>query len=187
MFADWYPEGAQDGPIFLDGSDLIVIGDYKIPGRSKVAGAVAAYKVDEKQAKGKSAARPSYHGMDSGKTFTIETYVWTKDQKEGYGRIALDVAPRPGSAPIPLPLRADQIAHLPITHVTVEAVTGWEENGRGWVCRMTVRPWFPSDKRGKAKPPTPTTPGRNLLAEAAAKKANPAPTSQANVCGPDGP
>ena len=189
LFERWYQEGAHGGPVFLDGPGKIKLGDYDLAGRCKITGAEAAYRVDTKQIKGKSAARPTYTGLDTSKMVGIEIFVWTVEQKEAIGRMVVDLGPRPSSTGTPVPIKADALADTYITHVVVESVSAWTESGEGWQRKISCRPWLPAERATRAKggsaKKTPTKPlPRDLRAEDAAKKSNPPPSQQSGAGNP---
>jgi len=192
FFADWYPEGGADGPDYLEPPDLIILGDHKLPGRSRITSGGVAYKFDVKDPKGKNTARPTFSGMDRTKRLTIDHYVWTKRQKELSGDVYLSIAPSRGGDPVPMRIIADQIADLDIRDVVVVDVGEWREQGKGWSRTVSCLIWAGEERAHPdpvtRKPHVVRTPARSLprnaRAEDAAARANPKPTAQVGLVSP---
>jgi len=192
LFSPWRVESDDEGPDYLEPPDLIIVGDYKLAGRSRITGASIGYKYDLKDPKGKNTARPTFHGLDRTKKLTIENFVWKLSQKEINGDVSLTIAPSRGGDPVPRRIIADQIADLDIAHVVVVDVGEWREQGGGWSRRFDCLIWAGEERAhvdpATNKPTTTKTPTRvaprNARAEDAATRANPPPSKQFRVVSP---
>jgi hypothetical protein len=198
--SELYIDGGAVCPDYLDGRDLVILGTdgagrpRRLPGWCSIRGAVVAYKVDPRQVKGKSAARPTYSALDTSRTFTIEWIVRSESQRQIADSIRAEILPNRVYASAhriePMAIQSAQLDSMDITHVTIEGGTAWESSepmiDR---CTLTVRPWYPAEKtarRPAGKTTATQTPAvvTNVLADAAAAAANPRPSSKPGAAGP---
>lgn len=190
MFSDWRPAGGYGGPDVVDDGFAIRLGDYTLDGLCKITSAPITYRMDWKDAKGKWTAFPTCQGLDTqSDRLEIDVFVWTLSQKEAHGKVALDLAPRRGSAPQPVPIVADQIADLDITHVQILKFTEWQWTGTGWRRKIVCGKWYAEEKAAspdaeKRRPRTATKPIHNKQKEDAERRRNPPPAAQKGAAGP---
>lgn len=181
-----WPDGSA--PDYYDGPDLVTLGRYKLAGKSRVTCTIA-YKYDTRDAKGTSAPRPSFHGLDRTTKLTIENSCTTLSQRKINGDINLSIAPSRGGEPVPYRIQSEQLDDMDITHVVVVGCSEWSwvPGERAWRRRYDCLVWAgeeripaPHKKAGKkTQTQTPKKPAPpNKLREDAEKRRNPAPSSR---------
>lgn len=189
------------GPKFLDGWDLGVIGNHKIPGRSKVTGGKIRLKIDKKTKAGADGANPTFHGIDPGE-FTLEIEVWTDEQLKELVQVVLaDVLPKPWqkpTSPAPGQKNASWPPPIPLSHPMLIGITSvaamsvvvlggtpfqWSSQN---MLKMTLelQHWMPAPASKPSQASTPLKRVPNKRAEADAANNNPAPHTQPGFGGP---
>lgn len=184
MASEWIDGSAPD---YYDGPDLVQIGKWKLAGKSRVA-ATLSYKVDARDAKGKSAARPSFHGLDRTTKLVIENSCTTKRQRDINSDINLTIGPSRGGEPVPYRIQSEQIDDMDITHVVVTGCSEWSwiPGEKAWRRRWECLVWAGEEhipgqnqKAGKkTQTQTPTRAIRNRRSEDAERRRNPPPSAQ---------
>src|SRR5262249_15299669 len=106
----------------------------------------------------------------------------TVEQLEAFSVWVHTFGPTPNTEPVPAPIDAQQIKHLGfLVNVVIREVGGIEEAGQYKTCKMKLDHWLNLPKKKKPVTATPKLP-ENKVAEAAAAKANPRPSTQPGFC-----
>lgn len=194
---------SNGGPLYLDGWDLGVIGNHKIPGKSKVTGGKLRLKHDPKKKSGADGANPTFHGIDP-QEFTLEVEVWTDAQLQNLVNVVCaDILPKPWSKPSSPPPGQTTSAYpppLPFSHPQLSAISTVASMNvvvlggqplkwvRDNVLQMTLEllHWLPAPATKSSQASTPLHKVPNKRAEADAAAQNPAPHTQAGFGAPPG-
>lgn len=191
---------ANSGPLYLDGWDLGVIGNYKIPGKSRITGGKIRRKKDQKNKAGADGANKTYHGIDPGE-FTLEIEVWTDEQLKNLVQVVLPgILPKPwekppnpppgqqaSSWPPPLPLLHPDLCGLASTvpmSMVVLGGTPFKRNINVVSMTLELDHFMPAPATKTSQVGTPQRKVPNKRAEADAAAQNPAPHTQPGFGGP---
>jgi len=191
---------ANSGPLYLDGWDLGIIGNHKIPGKSRVTGGKVKLKKDPKSKAGADGANKTYHGIDP-QEFTLEIEVWTDEQLKNLVQVVLaDILPKPwakpanpppgqtaASWPPPLPLLHPDLCGLSSTMpmaVVILGGTPFKHNGNMVSMTLELDHFLPAPASKPSQAGTPLRKVPNKRAEADAAANNPPPHQQPGFGGP---
>lgn len=105
------PDNGSNGPKFLTGWDLAVLGGNKLPGKTKLTRGGIKLKVDVKAKAGADGGTVTLHGLDP-QQFDLENTTWTEEQREELYRVLRLVAPRPGGKPAIISLDHPAVRHF---------------------------------------------------------------------------
>jgi hypothetical protein len=153
---------ASNGPDYMDGWDLCVLGGVKLPGRCEVSGPGIHLKRDANQKPGANGGRPVYHGLEEQEP-KIKIVVWTQRQLDILWGLRSKIIPIAGVEPKAVSIDTPYLKLIGVTTVTIIGATPftWHASahvGRGLEMTLSASHWLSASK-GKGKNQT-TVPKR---------------------------
>src|SRR5262245_11679187 len=120
------PAGGARGPLYLEGWDLAILGDEKLPGKTRVTRGGVKVKKDPKKKAGSDGSTPTFRGLDL-QEIELEVTVWTDEQKTKLDEVLDRFAPRRGVKVEAIPLQHEALRPMGAwVMVTVDAVSEYQ-------------------------------------------------------------
>jgi len=186
-FTPYFVEGTENnGPDYMTGWDLTVLGGSKLPGITQVVGAQVMLRRDANKAAGKNGGRPVYHGLEE-QRLQFKVIVWKNSQMAIMYGLRGQILPIAGKEPKNTSIVSEWSRLVGITSVTILGAIDWQPHSSERVRRGLELTLFASHWLGDSKAAgknVSTQPARTVATTRPYTPGAPKPTSVGGACGP---